>query len=104
MAFKKLSQSHPHDKTHGQYGNGAGEVPLPKAISSPAVDTPDFVLENHGSLFLHRPLNSAAKEWIQNHLPVDSPETQFWGDAIVIEPRYVAPIVDGIIGDGLVLR
>jgi len=35
---------------------------------------------------------------------MDNPETQFWGDAIVIEPRYVAPIMDGIIGDGLVLR
>jgi hypothetical protein len=65
---------------------------------------PDFKLENHGSPFLLRPLNSAAKDWMSEHLPTDNPETQFWGDAIVIEPRYVAPIVDGIIGDGLVLR
>ena len=64
----------------------------------------DSKLENHGSLFLLRPLNSAAKDWMAEHLPVDNPETQFWGDAIVIEPRYVAPIVDGIIGNGLVLR
>jgi hypothetical protein len=64
----------------------------------------DFTLENHGSLFLLRPLNSAAKHWMGEHLPMDNPETQFWGDAIVIEPRYVAPIVDGIIGDRLVLR
>jgi hypothetical protein len=64
----------------------------------------DFKLENHGSLFLLRPLNSVAKDWMDEHLPVDSPETQFCGDAIVIEPRYVAPIVEGIIGDGLVLR
>ena len=64
----------------------------------------DFKLENHCSLFLLRPLNSAAKDWMGEHLPMDNPETQFWGDAIVIEPRYVAPIVDGIIGDGLVLR
>ena len=64
----------------------------------------DFRLENHGSLFLLHPLNSTAKGWMAEHLPMDNPETQFWGDAIVIEPRYVAPIVDGIIGDGLVLR
>ena len=38
------------------------------------------------------------------HLRMDNPETQFWGDTIVIESRYVAPIVDGIIADGLVLR
>jgi hypothetical protein len=65
---------------------------------------PDFRLENHASLFLLRPLNLAAKDWMCEHLPIDNPETQFWGDAIVIEPRYVAPIVEGIIGDGLVLR
>jgi hypothetical protein len=64
----------------------------------------DFRLENHGSLFLLRPLNPVAQNWMTENLPVDNPETQFWGDAIVVEPRYVAPIVDGIIGDGLVLR
>jgi len=77
---------------------------LKTSIVSPTVSDPDFTLENHGSLFLLRPLNSSAKEWMQEHLPVDNPETQFWGDAIVVEPRYVAPIVDGIVGDGLVLR
>ena len=64
----------------------------------------DFTLENHGSLFLLRPRSAAAKEWMQQNLPVDSPETQFWCDAVVIEPRYVDAIVDGIIGNGLVLR
>jgi hypothetical protein len=64
----------------------------------------DFKLENHGSLFLFRPLNSAAKDWMAEHLPMDNPETPFWGYAIVTEPRYVPPIVDGIFRDGLVLR
>jgi hypothetical protein len=64
----------------------------------------DFKLEYHGSLFLLCPLNPVAQNWMSENLPVNEPETQFWGDAIVIEPRYVAPIVDGIIGDGLVLR
>jgi hypothetical protein len=73
-------------------------------ISKPSRTELDFKLENHGSLFLLRPLNSAAKEWMGEHLRMDNPETQFWGDAIVIESRYVAPIVDGIIADGLVLR
>lgn len=75
-----------------------------KTANIPAVNAPHFELENHGSVFLLRPLTSAAKEWMQEHFPMDNPETQFWGDAIVIEPRYVASIVDGIIGDGLVLR
>jgi hypothetical protein len=97
--------SHGHRRLPAAAKTGASQKERPlKTANSLAVNTPDFVLENHGSLFLLRPLNSAAKEWTQDHLPVDSPETQFWGEAIVIEPRYVAPIVDGIIGDGLVLR
>jgi hypothetical protein len=73
-------------------------------IQIPAPSAPDFALANHGSLFLLRPLNSTAKSWMTEHLPVESEETQFWGDAIVIESRSVSPIVDGIIADGLVLR
>ena len=72
--------------------------------SKPSETKLDFKLDNHASLFLLRPLSSAAKEWMKEHLPLDSPETQFWGDAIVIESRYVTEIVNGIIGDGLVLR
>jgi hypothetical protein len=64
----------------------------------------DFELVNHGSLFLLRPLNSAAKDWMGEHLPIDNPETQFWCDSLVIEPRYVGPIIDGILADGLVVR
>jgi hypothetical protein len=79
-------------------------MPSHTRISKSSRNELDFKLENHGSLFLLRPLNSAAKDWMNEHLPMDTPETQFWGDAIVIEPRYVAPIVDGIIGDGFVLR
>jgi hypothetical protein len=75
-----------------------------RIASGPEVNSPDFELANHGSLYLLCPLNSAAKDWMEENLPMDNPETQFWGSAIVIEPRYVAPIVDGIIGDGLSLR
>ncbi len=79
-------------------------MPNRTRIHNSSITELDFELENHGSLFLLRPLNSAATQWVQDHLPVNEPETQFWGDAIVIGPRYVTPIVDGIVGDGLVLR
>ena len=77
---------------------------MPTRTKTPAQSVSDFALANHGSLFLLRPLNSSAKNWMNDHLPMDSKETQFWGDAIVIESRYVSRIVDGIISDGLVLR
>jgi hypothetical protein len=64
----------------------------------------DFQLENHGSLFLLRPVNLAAQEWMEEHLPMDNPETRFWGDAIVVEPRYIGSIAEGILADGFTLR
>jgi hypothetical protein len=105
-AKNSITTSHGHRTLPAAAKTGASqkERPLKTECSSPTVNTPDFELENHGSLFFLRPLNSAATQWVQEHLPADEPETQYWGDAIVIEPRYVAPIVDGIIADGLVLR
>ncbi len=64
----------------------------------------DFKLENHGCLFLLRPLTTLAHEWMTEHLPVENPETQFFAGAIVVEPRYIGPIVEGIVAAGLVLR
>jgi hypothetical protein len=79
-------------------------MPIRTTIQKSSKTEIDFTLENHGSLFLLRPLDSVAREWMNEHLPVDSPETQFWGEAIVIEPRYLEPIIEGILADGLVLR
>jgi hypothetical protein len=101
-AKNSTTESHGHRRLV-KTGASQEERPL-KTANSPAEKTPQFELENHGSLFLLRPLDSIAQEWMNEHLPVGSPETQFWGEAIVIEPRYVTTIVDGIIGDGLVLR
>jgi len=105
-AAQKLQQSNPRIN-HGSAFAGrrvTGDDPLKRIASSPAANSPQFELQNHGSLFLLRPLDSIAREWMNEHLPVDSPETQFWGEAIVIEQRYLEPIVNGILADGLVLR
>lgn len=59
---------------------------------------PDFSVETHGSIFLLRPLSDAACDWIAEHIPEDA---QFFGDAIVVEHRYIADIVNGAINDGL---
>jgi hypothetical protein len=62
---------------------------------------PDFYIRNEGTIFLLTPLNSAAREWVNAHLPDDA---QTWGDALVIEHRYMAAIADGIHGDGLTTK
>lgn len=70
--------------------------------SSPGnTDTPDFFCENHGSVFLLRPVTPAAFEWIESHLCSDR---QVFGNAIAIETRFVWPIILGIQDDGLEVR
>lgn len=59
---------------------------------------PDFICEHHISLFLLRPITPAAFDWIAENLPIDR---LTWGNATVIEPRYVWPIILGIQDSGL---
>ncbi|HTY74946.1 MAG TPA: hypothetical protein VMD05_05195, partial [Candidatus Nanoarchaeia archaeon] len=60
--------------------------------------TPDFVVKNEGSIFILRPVSTAAKDWANEHIPEDA--THF-GGGIVVEHRYIQDIIDGIKGDGL---
>lgn len=60
---------------------------------------PDFVLTNHGSICLLRPITTAAKAWAEEHIEGD---VAFDG-AIVVEPRYVDNLLQGIGGAGMVV-
>jgi hypothetical protein len=60
----------------------------------------DFICENHGSIFLLRPVSPSAFSWIEEHLPADR---LTFGNAVVIEPRYVWAILAGLQDDGLVV-
>ena len=62
------------------------------------MNRPDILLTNHGSICLLRPFTPSGDEWLGANLADDA---QMWGDAFVVEPRYVAPIVEGAINDGL---
>lgn len=62
----------------------------------------DFYFSNHGSICVLAANTVEAKVWMEDHLPMDNPETQFVGrDGIVIEPRYAGDILRGIQQDGL---
>jgi len=63
--------------------------------------TIDLLVENHGSICLLRPVSDAGREWCTEHLPEDATT---WGGAIAVEPRYIGPIADGAVADGLVVR
>ena len=61
--------------------------------------TVDFALQWHGSIRKLEPLTPAGQAWIAENLP----DTTHQG-ATVIEPRYVAYILDRIERDGLRVR
>jgi hypothetical protein len=62
---------------------------------------PDFFCENHGSIFLLRPASPAAHSWISEHLHQDR---MTFGNAVVVEHRYIWAILEGIQNDGLEVR
>ncbi len=66
--------------------------------SSPTVD---FLCENHGSVFLLRPLTQPAQSWIEENLPSDA---QWFGNGVVVEHRYIWAILEGIQNDGLAVQ
>jgi len=61
----------------------------------------DFAVANHGTIVLLQPLTRAANEWIAANLPADR---LHYAGAVVIEPRYLADIVNGLRADGLEVK
>lgn len=62
----------------------------------------DIKFENHGSIFLARPLTNAGVDAVDAiH---EQSESQMFGNALVVEPRYVLSIIDVLREDfGLVV-
>jgi hypothetical protein len=59
----------------------------------------DFSLENHGSIFLLRPITARAVEWVEAHIGRNGFQP-YW-PTVLIEHRSVESVVDGIQADGL---
>lgn len=60
----------------------------------------DFVLENHGSVFLLCPQNEQAIAWVNEHIGSENGFQPYW-PTVVVEHRYISDIVEGIRNDGL---
>jgi hypothetical protein len=65
---------------------------------------PDFVVQNHGSIFLLKPLTPSATSWIEEHIGQDNGYQPHYPHAVVIEHRYISEIVAGIQNDELTVR
>lgn len=61
----------------------------------------DFAFINCGSIWLLQPQTEAASDWTDEHIPEGA---MTWGTAIVVEPRYVEDIAEGIQTDGLTVE
>lgn len=70
-------------------------------MALPPNEVSDFSVQNEFTIFLLHPLTAAAREWIAEHI---SDDAQRFGDAVVVEHRYIGDIIDGIKGDGLEVR
>lgn len=53
--------------------------------------TYDFVVSNHGSIFLFTPLTDAAREHLTDNVGDDA---QWFGPALAVEHRYAAPLAE----------
>jgi hypothetical protein len=65
------------------------------------VNDADFLLQNEGTIAVLFPLTTVGAAWIDEHLPADA---IVWTGGVVIEHRFVGPIVLGIVDDGLEVR
>ena len=63
------------------------------------MNAPDYSVENHGSIYLVRPLTVVARKHLNAHCPRDG-EHSYMGNALAVEPRYVRPLVDQLLSDG----
>jgi len=57
----------------------------------------DFRVENHGSIILVRALTSACEAWLNENV---GEESQYFGGALVVEPRYASDLVAGLFEAG----
>ena len=61
------------------------------------IEDGDYCIENHGSVFLAFPQNEDAKENLINNV---SNEVPFLGDAMAVEPRFIADLVEIFNNEG----
>ena len=66
------------------------------------IQSADFQIEDHGSICLVRPLNDAARDWLDEH--VEAEGWQWMGNALACEPRYLPDLADGIEADGFTVQ
>ncbi len=73
----------------------------PNKQSGSSPGKPDFLVEDHGSIFLLSPQSDSARIWIDEHISREGFQP-YW-PVVVIEHRYVQALIEGIQNEGLVV-
>jgi hypothetical protein len=71
-----------------------GELPMDEAHPPPS----DFNIQYHGTVTLLKPLTDACAEWVEENVAAE--DWQWLGGALAVEPRYLPPLVEGLIEAG----
>src|SRR5688572_16903915 len=81
----------------------AGEPPLTlgRATLEEPAPTPDFSVDDQGTLVIINPRNMVAEEYLLSIVPE---EVNRWCSGVVVEPRYVQPILDDLMANGFTVR
>ena len=69
--------------------------------AEPSRSTADVHIANHHSIVLFHINTPEASAWVEEKV---AGEAQFFGTALVVEPRYVAALIAGMREDGLEVR
>ncbi len=85
--------------SHNDSFVSSGNSPTHSASKIP----PDFLVENHGSIFLLIPQTISARIWIDDHIGRDNGYQPYY-PTVVVEHRYIGAITEGIVADGLEVR
>jgi hypothetical protein len=70
-------------------------------IKGEPANAPDFTIHNFGSILTLNPETDTARAWVDENIGRDNGYQPWYPDAIIIEPRYVAAIVEGIEAEGM---
>jgi hypothetical protein len=61
----------------------------------------DFEVSGGGSLYILTPLNSDARQHLEENI---SEESQWWAGGVAVEWRYIQPLVENLRAEGYVVR
>jgi hypothetical protein len=70
--------------------------------NSSKASAPDFVLEDCGSILFLHPQNQSATDWINSFVSREGWQPQW--PSVLLEPRYAAPLIDGLQSEGFIVE